>query len=181
MFEWSAILGALYHIQVDDNPDFESPEIDESYIGLSSFIPEELPQGTYYWRVKAWGMEGEQTESEWSEPFSFALGVVEEPTGVLPGAFRIDFSATALQLCGEASSHELHVTWEVVGGTPPYEITIEITGPDGVKLVHHTDSPVATKIFELFYPAGGPAAVTVSVLHACGMGSSSKGITLPPC
>ena len=53
-FAWSAVTGAsAYRIQVDDDEDFSSPEID-SEVSSTSFAPATpLPAGSYHWRVRA--------------------------------------------------------------------------------------------------------------------------------
>ncbi|MEW5767582.1 MAG: Ig-like domain-containing protein [bacterium] len=65
-FDWSDEDEATYHLQVDNNIDFRSPEIDESKLTRSSFtftVP--LPDGTYYWRVRTIDTAG--NISPWSE------------------------------------------------------------------------------------------------------------------
>ena len=54
-FDWSDVNGAVkYQIQVDNNSNFSSPEIDNSNITVSNFTQStSLADGTYYWRVKA--------------------------------------------------------------------------------------------------------------------------------
>ena len=58
--EW----GQQYFLQVDNNADFSSPEI-ETYVVEAQFTTEfPLPDGTYYWRVEAIGDE----KSKWLWP-----------------------------------------------------------------------------------------------------------------
>jgi hypothetical protein len=54
-FDWYDVPACKYVLQVDNNKDFLSPEIHKSYfIVNSNYTPEEeLPKGTYYWRVRA--------------------------------------------------------------------------------------------------------------------------------
>lgn len=65
-FDWSDEDEATYHLQVDNNIDFRSPEIDESELIRSSFtFTVLLPDGTYYWRVRTIDTAG--NVSPWSE------------------------------------------------------------------------------------------------------------------
>ncbi|MCG3158744.1 MAG: hypothetical protein DKINENOH_05388 [bacterium] len=54
-FGWSEVAGATnYHIQVDNDVAFASPEINVSDLSATAFAPEfSLLDGVYYWRVKA--------------------------------------------------------------------------------------------------------------------------------
>jgi len=59
-FDWSDVIdpapssGVLYDLDVDDNLDFLSPEIDVNDLILSTFTPgASLADGTYNWRVKS--------------------------------------------------------------------------------------------------------------------------------
>ncbi|HOC41663.1 MAG TPA: S8 family serine peptidase [Thermoanaerobaculales bacterium] len=56
VFQWAAAAGAdSYWIQIDDDPAFGSPAIDESGITVTTFTPtSDLEEGTtYYWRVSS--------------------------------------------------------------------------------------------------------------------------------
>jgi len=62
---------ALYEIQVDNNPDFSSPEFSESK-KKGETRTRALPKGfTYYWRVRSQDKAGNW--SEWSIPFTFFI------------------------------------------------------------------------------------------------------------
>ncbi len=71
-FGWSLVSGAnSYHIQVDDNASFSSPEIDAT-TGSPNYTPTSpLSLGTdYYWRVRASNTCG---TSSWSSVWSFSI------------------------------------------------------------------------------------------------------------
>jgi hypothetical protein len=54
LFDWSSVSDAeSYRIQIDNNPDFGSREIDTTTPGPSYIPSNGLPDGTYYWRVRA--------------------------------------------------------------------------------------------------------------------------------
>ena len=72
-FEWSYVLDSYYYLQIDNDSDFQSPVIDGSYLIYNTFIPGDLDEGTYYWRVKAVDMERGYPESEWSEVWAVTI------------------------------------------------------------------------------------------------------------
>jgi hypothetical protein len=72
-FGWRSVEDAQkYFLQVDDNSDFSSPEI-ETHVVESQFTSEFLlPDGTYYWRVKA--------DDNWLWPGSAKLTIFTVPS-----------------------------------------------------------------------------------------------------
>ncbi len=66
-FDWSSVGGAIsYHIQVDNNSGFTSPEIDTT-TSSSDYTPgSSLSPDTYYWRVRASNSCG---DGPWSDSF----------------------------------------------------------------------------------------------------------------
>ena len=77
-FEWDEVFdlsGVYYSIKVATSPDFEADSIVASATGLTgtSYTPEEpLPNGTYYWTVRA--VDGAENESQWSDPQRLRVG-----------------------------------------------------------------------------------------------------------
>jgi len=72
-FSWEAIGGTeYYYLQIDDDPAFNSPEVDDSMMTTNSAeITSGLNQGeTYYWRVQAGDLCG---WSGWSPIWSFEM------------------------------------------------------------------------------------------------------------
>ena len=79
-FAWSAVLtptatprlaAPLYQLQVDNNADFKSPEIDVSTTA-DTYTPikgKSLADGTWYWRVAMYEATGQP--GPWSEPQTF--------------------------------------------------------------------------------------------------------------
>jgi len=59
-----------------------------------------------------------------------------------------------------------------VGGTPPYVLSVTVTGPDGVAVVKGAESLEGAESFELAAPNGGSAAVSVEVVDAAGASAS---------
>jgi hypothetical protein len=78
-FEWSYVAANSYYtLQVDDSPEFSSPEIDaSSLLDETTFVPGELPEGTYYWRVKAVDASIGYPESTWSEVWRVTVSAGE--------------------------------------------------------------------------------------------------------
>ena len=71
-FAWYIVEGAKeYLIQVDNDSNLSSPEI-ESYVINAEFFPKDpLPDDTYYWRVKVVYVDG--TESTWSNTWEITI------------------------------------------------------------------------------------------------------------
>jgi len=97
------------------------------------------------------------------------------------GPFSIEVSASASQAEDPHYSHVVEVSWKVKGGTPPYQIVIELTGPDGVTKFHHEEALEGTRKFELASPDGGTAFVNVRVKDSSGSTASGMtSVTLAP-
>ena len=77
--DWRDVTGSTkYHVQVDNNPEFSSPVVDEVDVPLSTFISPPLPDGTYFWRVSS--MDDVGNESDFSSVDSFTVDT--EPPSV---------------------------------------------------------------------------------------------------
>ena len=76
-FVWHEVGGAEeYQIQIDDEPDFSSPEKD-GVIESTDYIPTpELSAGAYYWRVRA---SSSSEVGDWSEPWAFTALALSPP------------------------------------------------------------------------------------------------------
>jgi hypothetical protein len=72
-FMWSHVPDSQYYLQMDDNSDFQSPEVDEPYAYVNTYAPLGLAAGTYYWRVKAIDEEHGYPESDWSEVWTVTI------------------------------------------------------------------------------------------------------------
>jgi hypothetical protein len=66
-----------YHIQVDDNSDFSSPEIDESGLEDVEYVPtfDLDAETTFHWRVRA---RNEAGYGDWSSTWSFTTGALPD-------------------------------------------------------------------------------------------------------
>jgi len=110
------------------------------------------------------------------------VGSVEPSVTPPTGPLFIEVSASATQLCRPDYSHKLDVSWKVTGGTPPYDVTIEITGPDGATKIHGVDALEGTRKFDLAYPGGGAVSVDARAKDSSGSSASAMaGVSLSPC
>jgi hypothetical protein len=105
---WNPVRGTVglleYRIQISADNTFTSPVIDEIF-SIGPF-PFELSAGTYYWRVKAKDIYG--NEGAWSEVWIFAVATAapSAPTNV---------SATA-------GDGQVTLSWNTVSGATRYNI-----------------------------------------------------------
>ena len=85
MFEWTESLGALeYIIEVDNNMDFLSTQINTT-INISEYTPNiGLPAERHWWRVRA--RDGDGNISEWSHPWEFIIIDPINPNDNCPNA-----------------------------------------------------------------------------------------------
>jgi hypothetical protein len=79
VFSWASAAGAnRYFIQVDDNDDFSSPIFDNIQTTTTSYTPTtNLPQGLYYWRVKA--RDAANNEGPYTASRSFYVNIQTSP------------------------------------------------------------------------------------------------------
>jgi len=77
---WTAITienswPVTYELQVDNDPDFSSPEIDQSGLADNTYTPiTELVDDNYFWQVRA--MDGAGNVGEWSTVWSFLIDTI---------------------------------------------------------------------------------------------------------
>ncbi len=101
-----------------------------------------------------------------------------EPEGML----SVSVSASATLTCGSEYSHELEVSWKVTGGTPPYDVTIKIIGPDGSEESVGVSELRGERSFRLTFPGGGRVKIEICVQDAEGSSAStSASASLSPC
>ena len=83
-FNWHTVNNAVeYEIQVDDNPDFSSPQYDARQVESSFPIQAPLSQGSYSWRVRAFNED--ERSGDWSETWNFIISIPPAvPTLSLP-------------------------------------------------------------------------------------------------
>jgi uncharacterized delta-60 repeat protein len=106
-FQWYKVEGAVeYQVQVDNDADFSSPEIDATS-SKTKYKPDVMPPfGDYYWRVRARDAAGNW--SEWSDVWGFQFTILKKPGE--------DYSTT---------STVLKFSWRKVKGALEYQIQVD--------------------------------------------------------
>jgi hypothetical protein len=103
----------LHHLMVDDDPAFSSPELDRTGLPGAALEPSgTLPDGTYYWRVRAgdaWGF------GRWSETWKFTIDRADPSSSVGPlpaytTTFDIDLSWNSSDDASGVSNCTLYVS-----------------------------------------------------------------------
>lgn len=71
-----------YDLQIDDNSDFSSPEVDQLQVSTATSYPFSLPLGTYYWRIRVKAtVSGNCYWTPWaSDTFTMAASAPAAPT-----------------------------------------------------------------------------------------------------
>ena len=102
-----------YDVQVDNNNDFSSPEINQSVAGTSYNCSGLSQTTTYYWRVKATGMCS--MESAWTASRSFETGSggMAAPTLIGPANSSTDQALT------------LTLSWNAVADAVEYHVQMD--------------------------------------------------------
>jgi hypothetical protein len=157
-FDWNdstdpGVDSVSYTIQVDDNCDFSSPEIDQAGVAASQFTPATgLPDGTYCWRVKA-------TDSDADSSAYSAARTVTIDTGVptVLSINRADANPTNASVV-----HWTVMFSENVTGVDATDFVLANTGLGG--------SPAVTGV------SGGGDTYTVTA--STGAGSGTLGLNL---
>ncbi|MBN1857753.1 hypothetical protein JW848_00945 [Candidatus Bipolaricaulota bacterium] len=104
-----------------------------------------------------------------------------EPSAPADGGLSIRISASSSVAHEAEYSHVLVVSWKVGGGASPYRLNIEVTNPNGETVIERDDALEGTRRFELLYPEGGTARVSVEVEDAVGStASGAASVTLDP-
>ncbi|MHA2250338.1 MAG: Ig-like domain-containing protein [Candidatus Kariarchaeaceae archaeon] len=79
--EWGSVSDAtLYQVQVDNNPDFSSPEVDTQPSG-TIYTPSSLGDGDHYWRVR--GRDAALNWGDWSLPGIFTIDTIDPVEPIL--------------------------------------------------------------------------------------------------
>jgi len=84
LMDWLSVSGATeYYLQIDNDNDYSSPNVDNDNIPTDNYeVPAEnaLPEGWYYWRVRA---ENATENGPWSENWIFQVDVTAPPAPTL--------------------------------------------------------------------------------------------------
>jgi M6 family metalloprotease-like protein len=114
-FMWKPVTGGhTYHIQVDEDKQFRSPEQDViGGIGALTHIASELPDGTYYWRVRAINSVG--APGAWSTRWWFTIDTVAPAAPALVSP--VDGA--------RVTNKKLRLEWTAVAGAYRYELQLD--------------------------------------------------------
>jgi hypothetical protein len=111
--------------------------------------------------------------------FIYDWGPSDEAESNLPtvghvegGPLSVSVSASASAVSQATHTHVVSVSWKISGGTPPYTLSVTLTGPDGAAIAKGGEAPEGEERFELTYPDGGTATVSVEVRDAAGASAS---------
>ena len=139
LLDWQAAPGAvIYHLQVDDDPAFGSPAVDEMVMTTSHETSSLAEAGLYFWRVRSvggvsWSPTWFFTAGSWLTlytPADGATGVSVLPTFDWQGAADLDGNGYNLTVyLGDANvdpSTVVHVAW----GLPMWMSYHTITNPN---------------------------------------------------
>ena len=130
--DWRDVTGATkYHIQIDDNPEFTSPVVDEVDVSLSTFTSPPLPDETYFWRVSS--MDDVGNESDFSSVDSFTVDT--EPPSV-PTFVPYDPDPT--------NDNTPILDWDDMKGAVKYHIQIDNDSDFSSTLVDDSSVPLST-------------------------------------
>jgi len=136
-FSWGTVSGATsYHVQVDDDPGFGSPEIDQTTPSTSYTPGDALPYDTYYWRVQASNACG---DGSWSSVWDVTIIAIDDegPTIGTPSyssSVPSDQSLNVQVSISDAATGDHGVSEAILyyGYTSPYnQNNVSGTGPGG--------------------------------------------------
>jgi hypothetical protein len=163
-FDWNDVSGATsYTIQVDNNSDFSSPEIQQSPT-VSTYTPaSNLAAGTYYWRVLATNANG---SSAYSGSWSVILNATVVPavptnivTSVVSGNIFINWDDAA-----DATNYDVYSSADPYG---TFTFLANVTASEytyvpgtNTKMFFHIRSKNATKVGPEKIEIARPAQIT---------------------
>lgn len=136
-----------YDLQVDDNNDFSSPEIDQSGLTGSPYDAVGLARGTtYYWRARGGNGNG---QGAWSDPWHFTTLVNEPGSGP---------SLTTPADGANLNTLTPTLTWQALGDADTYDVqlasdaafTTLLIDATGLTSTQH-EVPGGTLAFEQIY------------------------------
>lgn len=135
---WTTVDGAdSYDIQVDNNSNFASPEVNEDELTGTSFVTDALADGTYYWRMRssdiAWN------KSNWGVPTDTSFKVDVTAPSVNAGTDK------TVKAVVSQDATVTDATTGMVGGLAGYQWE-QISGPDGGTVTFGTSTLEDTTI-----------------------------------
>jgi hypothetical protein len=149
-FDWSTVSGTTYDLQVDNNSDLQSPEINLRDLTNSEHqVLNSLPDGTYYWRVRA--RDAAQNESDWSTIWSVIIDIVppSAPDLISPINTEINTNMPTFvwTTVAGATTYNLQVTKTLLAPNNPDFNTLEINQTGLTTSSFTAQSPLADAIY----------------------------------
>lgn len=144
-FKWNDVNGATeYEIQIDNSNEFTSSEIQKAVITDSNYTSTaSLPNGNYYWRVRANDEQG--SWGNWSIIFSFVSEKKEDPpesflvtTGYMTGLANTSIKIDLVEEGGYWKHHLEHgqiYFWSPFNNTILKRLSLALEMEDG--LIHY--------------------------------------------
>ncbi|HVO70213.1 MAG TPA: M6 family metalloprotease domain-containing protein [Aggregatilineaceae bacterium] len=116
VFHWQAVTGGhTYQVQIDNNINFTSPERDVPVdVGLTSYTASSLPDGQYWWRVRALNSLG--APGAWSGKWSLTIDTI--PPGVPALVAPVNAAST--------TNAKLVLMWGKVTDAARYELQLDL-------------------------------------------------------
>ncbi|MFQ5616688.1 MAG: LamG-like jellyroll fold domain-containing protein [Anaerolineales bacterium] len=133
-FDWTSSSGATqYQLQVDNNSNFSSPEINDTTTSSIYTPGSSLSDGTYYWRVRARDAVGNW--SGWSSVWSLTINTAPVPYGCDPNTVALwhlneGGGSTAQDACG-VHPGTLSQTYSWIGGRHGNAVQFGAIGSQG--------------------------------------------------
>lgn len=110
---WGVVSDASeYQVQVDNDPDFSSPELDIN-IDTNPYTTSSLSDGTYYWRVR--GNDSVGNSGPWSTEWSFTIDTI--------GAAAPSLTSPTDGALLTVNTPQL--TWGTVAGANAYQVQVD--------------------------------------------------------
>lgn len=112
LMDWDDVAdGARFRIQIDDDPAFGSPAVDDDTLTASQHVPAPLGDAIWYWRVAALDAVGNQSDFSAADSFTLDAATPTSPTLV---AYEPD----------PTSNNRPTLDWSDVAGAASYRLQV---------------------------------------------------------
>ena len=141
-FDWSDVNDSgtggsnpcMYHIQIDNDVAFSSPEVDQFWLSQSEYTLSSLPNGTYYWRVRAKDSVG--NTSSWSSVYKVIINV-----GVISLPKRNIIKVKPNFIIGKVAAKDVKLEYHVSTRGNVYIRVYSIDGKLVKEIIRYNKSP----------------------------------------
>lgn len=139
-FSWNFSGNVNYfHIQIDNNSNFASPEREDSQVFTANWTPAAMSPGTYYWRVRSHGTNGEW--GVWSSPIRILTIQSSAVLSLLrPGSGEL------------ITTNEIAFEWSNIGATR-YELYVDNNSNLGSPEISKQHNPALSNYTQTSYTA----------------------------